>query len=264
MNPRLSFTLTVLIQIGCASIVYLCLDRLNHPLLLILCDSTLAYFAARWLHLSRPWQLLNLILPLGIVLTIITNPPTWLPIAILLLLALIYLPTFWTHVPYYPTNLEMYKVVAARLPCDSSFLFVDLGCGFGGLLSYLSHSFPKGNFVGYEISPLPLFISKLKAVKRGNLKIVGKNFWHQSLSEFDFVYTFLAPPPMAKVWEKVRAEMKDGSIFMTNSFPVPVPADEEESLEGSRQSKLYIHLIKHSTKQGGRENAPRQAQRARQ
>jgi hypothetical protein len=37
----------------------------------------------------------------------------------------------------------------------------------------------------------------------------------------DVVYAFLSPAPMKQLWAKAQAEMTPGSLFVSNSFPVP-------------------------------------------
>jgi hypothetical protein len=58
------------------------------------------------------------------------------------------------------------------------------------------------------------------------------------------VYTFLSPAPMEELWEKVKNEMRPGSVFITNSFPVPVEADETIQISfGAREQRLFVHRL---------------------
>ena len=56
--------------------------------------------------------------------------------------------------PMTAEGLANVEAIAALLPPDRPFRFVDLGCGFGGVLSGLSARFPRGEFTGCEIAPL--------------------------------------------------------------------------------------------------------------
>jgi hypothetical protein len=65
--------------------------------------------------------------------------------------------------------------------------------------------------------------------------------WRADFSQFDYVYTFLSPAAMERIWQKVSREMRPGTTFITNSFPAPHPADEELPIHDDRNGALYIH-----------------------
>lgn len=191
---------------------------------------------ARWQDLPLPWQLLNALLPLALQLEL-----PWQLFAIASALAvLIYLPTFWTRVPYYPTNKVVYQSIAEILPQHGSFVMIDLGCGFGSLLQYLTQARQNGKFVGVEIGPLPYLISKLRFLFNPRVAILFKDFWRLSLEPYQYVYAFLAPHPMELLWEKFRQEANNGALFITNSFTVKQQADWVKELDCPRQPRLFI------------------------
>lgn len=197
---------------------------------------------ARFLGLSPPWQALNVLLPFGAALYEFV--PGWIPAAAAGFLAVIYLPTFWTGVPFYPTSREMYDLVAEQLPADRPFRFIDLGCGYGSLLWRLSRLRPAGKFAGVEIGLLPFLTARLRAAfSRGRIEVRMRNLWQVDLGPYDRVYAFLAPPPMARLWEKARAEMKPGALLLINSFPAPARAQAVKQARDRRGSRLYIHRI---------------------
>ncbi len=193
--------------------------------------------------LTVPWRVLNLLLAPCFVLVVEFDVPGWILLAAAALSVLLYLPTVWTSVPYYPSSKEMYKAVEDILPQAGAFSFIDLGCGTGGLLAYLAKHRPLGNYLGVEISPLAFFICKLRFLFRRNVSIHFKSFWKTDISKADFVYTFLAPPPMAQVWEKVKKEMKKGSTYLNNSFEVPVKAQRVIEVRDARDCRLFVHRM---------------------
>ena len=205
-----------------------------------------AFLLARFLRLPRPWQIFNLILPPGALLTAQAALPAWLPAAAVLLTALIFAPTFWTRVPFYPTSKQMYEVIAEHLPDGRDFTFIDLGCGFGTLLMHLARVRPRGRYRGVEIGLLPYLIAKCRAALggRGRIEISLKSFWNLPLGGYNYVYAFLAPPPMPRLWEKARRELKPGAVFLVNSFPAPAKADSIQAVDDRRACKLYLYRIK--------------------
>jgi hypothetical protein len=139
----------------------------------------------------------------------------------------------------------MYRAVLKGLPSapegNKSLQFVDLGCGFSGLLRYLAKARPGDQFAGVEIGIIPYLVSLALCAPYKNIKISFRSMWEINLSEFEVVYAFLAPGPMPKLWEKVKAEMRPGTTFLSNSFPVPDQATEKITIGEGRQSVLYVH-----------------------
>jgi len=211
---------------------------------LVVIHSAVAWALAYFLKFPAVWKVFNLLFAPAMVLALSFQISSGLFTLALAVMVLVYLPTFWTRVPYYPTSTEMYETIAEELPADRPFTFIDLGCGFGSLLSYLARRFPQGNFEGVEISPLAFLLSYLRFLKRQEqVSIRLRNFWNFSFEPYDFVYAFLAPPPMEGLWDKVKEEMRPGSIFMTNSFPVPAKATRVFEVEDLRKSRLYVHKM---------------------
>ena len=74
-----------------------------------------------------------------------------------------------------------------------------------------------------------------------NSEIRFLNFWNLDLAPFDVVYGFLSPAPMTRLYDKAKAEMKPGSLFISNSFTVPSrAADQIVELDDRRRTRLHI------------------------
>ena len=212
---------------------------------LLVWGAIVSLLLAIWLDFPLSWKLFNfLLVPSAVGYVSLELPSGFLAIAVVITV-LIYLPTLWTGVPYYPTSPKMYQVVCSKLPVDAPFTFIDLGCGFAGLLAYLRRERPNGHYTGVDISPLPFLLSKLRFVLCGakNVEISYSSFWNLDLSKFDYVYAFLAPPPMARLWAKAQGEMKSGAVFMTNTFVVDHGADTVDEIKDRREYKLYLHRM---------------------
>lgn len=195
-----------------------------------------ALLVARFLESSFPWQILNLLLPFLLILSPLFGPSMQPIAAVMLLIGVsLYLPTFWTRVPFYPTEGGVYEAVLEELPSER-FTFVDLGCGFGTLLFYLAGSRPESRFVGFELSPMALVWSKLRSLRYGNVQIRGRDFWRTSWREFDVVYAFLSPEPMPLLEEKIVRE-GGKKLVLINSFPLKRGA---ERVRAGTQT-LYIY-----------------------
>jgi len=214
--------------------------------LIVIVATTLSASCSFILGLPTPWKLVNTALPIAAAASLSIDVPGWIFLVPLCVLAAIYAPALWTRVPYYPTSRAAYALILAELPVDRPFTFIDIGCGFGDLLVFLSRHRRNGSFIGIEVGILPWIIGKLRALQapHRNLSVHFKNMHTLALDEFDFVYTFLSPAAMDAIWMKVTNEMRPGSTFITNSFPVPATADEILTAKDARGSRLFIHRMR--------------------
>lgn len=229
------------------------------PGISIVAHATTAGIGAQFLKLSLPWVAFNVLLPVGIAASNELAIPGWILAIGALTLISLFIPTLESGVPLYLSSRKMFERVASLLPHDREFSFVDLGCGTSGLLMYLAARFPKGEFVGIELAPVPYALSWIRSIisGHGRVRIVMGSLWNLDLSPFDFIYAFLAPPPMGKVWEKVSVEMKDGGVFLSNSFEVPGVAAEIIEVDGPRQRSLYVYRM---SEKGGALASPQRMQ----
>ena len=126
---------------------------------------------------------------------------------------------------------------------DKPIHFIDLGCGFSGTLVALARRFPQHRFTGVETAPLPYLVSLIRCRLSGrdNIDIQRKSLWDVDLSGYNFVYAFLSPEPMPRLYKKITAEMSKGGRFISNSFVVPdFPQNDTRILDDRRQTELHI------------------------
>lgn len=159
-------------------------------------------------------------MPLAWAVTQLNIDPGWFLLAFVLML-LVYRGAVTEQVPLYLSNAATVEALAALLGKRNPLRFLDLGAGVGSTLQPLARRYPAGHFTGVENAPLTWAFGRLRTRGHPNLDWRWGDLWQTDLGDFDVVYAFLSPAPMAALWEKVRAEMKPGSLFISNSFPVP-------------------------------------------
>lgn len=205
----------------------------------------LSYFSG----LARWWLIIQFLFVPGLFLMLKLNIPPALYLAAFILMLLVYWSTFHTQVPLYLSSKRVWQTLEELLPQVHSvhgFKFIDIGSGTGGVPRYLSKVRSDGQFTGIESAPLPYWISKLllNLSGRSNCRIIWGSFWAHDLAEYDVVYAYLSPVPMAKLWEKIRREMRPGSLFISNTFVVPeYSPDYSITLEDLQHSTLHIWRI---------------------
>ena len=88
---------------------------------------------------------------------------------------------------------------------------------------------------------MPFAIGWLRALmNRSRYRMSRQDLWQCDLAAHDIVYAFLSPVPMAALWRKAVAEMRPGTLFVSNTFAVPgVAPDEIVEGAGGRRA-LYV------------------------
>lgn len=183
------------------------------------------------------WRLINLLFVPALWLALQAEiGPVWY-LAGFALLALTSLGAVRTRVPLYLSSARAAEVLADKLPSDAAFM--DLGCGLGGPLARLARMRPDVSLHGVEAAPLNWLVARLRL--HGRARVGLGSLWETDLGDFDAVYVYLSPAPMSRLWEKARREMKPGSLFISNTFPVPdVPPGETIELHDLSHARLLL------------------------
>lgn len=196
-----------------------------------------AALLSRWSGLPAWWQAINLaFIPLLWLALQSEIDPGWF-LAGFALLALTSLGVIRTRVPLYLSSTRAAEALAERLPKNARIL--DLGCGLGGPLANLAALRPDATLHGVEAAPLNWLIARLRLLGRAHIRL--GNLWDSDLSSHDVVYAYLSPAPMPRLWQKARAEMRPGSLLISNTFAVPgVEPDEVVELHDLSHARLLI------------------------
>lgn len=166
--------------------------------------------------------------------------PGWYLTAFIVLL-LVFWRTDKSRVPLYLSNALTAEAVATLIP-DRPCHVVDLGCGTGGLLRRLARARPDCEFLGIEHAPIPWAWAKLSTAPLPNVRVRLGSFWGQHLGLFGMAYAFLSPAPMARLQAKAAAEMAPGTLFVSNSFPMPdLQPERVVEVGDGRRTRLYCY-----------------------
>lgn len=166
--------------------------------------------------------------------------PGWFLAAFTLLL-LVFWRTDTSRVPLYLTNRNTAAALLKLLPTQPCRM-IDLGCGDAGLLRRLALARPDCQFVGIEHAPLTCLVAWLRTWGLNNLDVRRGDFWRESLHNYDFVYAFLSPAPMQRLWGKAGVEMTPDALLVSNSFLVPdVTPTAVITVSDRRATQLFLY-----------------------
>ena len=218
------------------------------PLLLALLCGTIAAAFSRMAGLARWWLPIQLLFAPALVLMLALKLPPNFFLAAFLILLVVYWSTFRTQVPLYLSSREAWQALETLLPepqpqPEKNFTFMDIGSGIGGVLTHLARARPDGRYFGVEAAPLPYLLSWLRIRLSGstNCEVKWGSLWSCDLTPYDVVFAYLSPVPMEDLWQKVRSEMRPGTLFISNTFAVPDhPPQDIITLDDLHHSTLYI------------------------
>lgn len=216
------------------------------PLLLAWLCGLLAAIFSYFSGLAIWWLLIQLLFAPILILMLGAGLPPNLFLAAFLVSMLVYWGTFRTQVPLYLSSDKVWHALERLLPArkaDSSFAFLDLGSGLGGVLTHLAKVRPDGTYAGVEAAPLPFLWSWLRIRLGGyhNSRVHWGNLWDCDLSQYEVVFAYLSPVPMEKIWRKARAEMRPGTLFVSSTFAVPDQSPHETvPVDDLHRSTLFI------------------------
>ena len=202
----------------------------------------LALVAASLTRQTWWWRLIHAVFaPMAWFIAELSIPPGWFLAAFVVML-LVYRGAITAQVPLYISNHETANALVRLFEQNANIRLVDLGAGIGSVLSPLSIALPRARLTGVENAPATWLIGRIRTAGLPNCTWRWGDLWRTKLAEYDVVYAFLSPAPMAKLWEKVQREMRPGGLFISNSFAVPgIEASRIIDVDDARQTRLYCY-----------------------
>ncbi len=104
----------------------------------------------------------------------------------------------------------------------SPYRIYDLGSGRGELARRIAKTVPSAIVCGLEIAPIPLWQSQMiqRLFGPANLSFRREDIWTFDARDADAIVLYLGPLTTQRMGEKLRAELKPGSLIITSTFPL--------------------------------------------
>lgn len=129
---------------------------------------------------------------------------------------------FVTGGPFVPSSKKSVAAMVKLAHIKPGQTVYDLGSGDGRVLFEAAKR--GANAVGIEINPYLVHYTRIRAILghyRGNITVLWKNLWTADLRGADVVFVYLIPWKMDVLAEKLKKELKPGSLIISNSFIFP-------------------------------------------
>lgn len=121
---------------------------------------------------------------------------------------------------YISTTRTRIAAFIEAVPMKQGQILVDLGCGDGRVLRRTWKKY-KVRAIGFEINLMAYLKARLLSVGLKNVEIRRKNFWSQNLAGADVVFCYLYPDVMKRLFSKLKAELKPGTLVVSCNFTLP-------------------------------------------
>jgi 16S rRNA A1518/A1519 N6-dimethyltransferase RsmA/KsgA/DIM1 with predicted DNA glycosylase/AP lyase activity len=155
-------------------------------------------------------------------------------------LILIFTGTF-SFAIWIPTKKKDLPRIAELIDPKPGETFVEIGCGDGRVVHFLSKKFPTAKFVGIELSPFFFALAKLRKFfrPRKNLKIIYGNAANFNFKKVKIVFLFLMPTAIAKLEKKIANEAPRDAQIISYVFPF---SSARKFRTFSAQKRNAIHI----------------------
>ncbi len=189
---------------------------------LVLMQALLATVVSRWIGMASWWQWIHFGFPIALWGMSMWQVPGEIYLTGFLVSLGLFWTTFRTQVPFYPSRPVIWHKVVELMPQNRSVRMIDIGSGLGDLAMHIANARPDSRVEGIEIAPLPLLVSKIRALIRNSRAIFLRgNYYDLDFGQYDIVFAYLSPAAMPALWKKARHEMRTGSLLISYEFDIP-------------------------------------------
>jgi precorrin-6B methylase 2 len=94
----------------------------------------------------------------------------------------------------------------------------ELGCGWGSMAVGLARAFPQATIVGFEISPLPYLVARMRAVRQKNVIIRRRDFRREQIQGADGIVVYLGIRAISRLALQLDTAVQPGTKVVTLCF----------------------------------------------
>ena len=142
------------------------------------------------------------------------------------------------------TSLATSREILSKIPLNAKSTLLDLGSGTGNLLIIARRKY-GARAVGYELSPYPFLVSRLRTLfSHGTVKLYYASVFEADLSKATDIFIYLLPKMLLALLPKIKKEARVGTKIITRSFPLPEWQPIKKLTVGREKTKIFIYQVK--------------------
>lgn len=146
-----------------------------------------------------------------------------------------------------PTGRKVHKTITGVLPERVKGEIIELGCGWGSLLPTLAQRYPNQKIIGFEHSPLPCLVARLRTLGYSNIEVRRQDFFQTELSGAGLVFGYLYPGAMTRLSGHLRNQLTDGAVIISHTFHLPGwQAVTEIRAKDLYQTPVFLYQVNQS------------------
>lgn len=136
-----------------------------------------------------------------------------------------------------PQNLI--KKTFSQIKIKKTDTIYDLGSGYGNVIVTIAKNFQPQQIIGFEVSPLPFIVSKLRTFGRKNIQVNYQNILKVDLTRADIIFCYLWPTLLEKLATKFSKELKQNTVVISLTFKIK--GLKEDQIIKINNKKIYLY-----------------------
>jgi SAM-dependent methyltransferase len=157
--------------------------------------------------------------------------PSWLIISFIIIVSLVALKlllafSIVTVFPitqgamFHPSARIRVRTFLDHVAMKKDDFLVDVGCGDGRVLREAKKRYGI-RALGIEVNLLAYVLARLRNMGVEGIEIRWGNFWNVNIHDADVVFCYLFPDVMARLAQKLEAELRPGTRVISCNFQIP-------------------------------------------
>lgn len=146
---------------------------------------------------------------------------------------------------YVSTSKKRIAAFLDAVPLEAEQVLIDLGCGDGRVLREARKRYGI-TAIGYELNPLAYLKACLLCIHARGITLRMRDFFLEELPLADVIFCYLFPDVMKDLAEKLRSELKPGTLVVSCNFALPTFTAERVLRPGTslHNDPIYMYRVR--------------------
>lgn len=122
-----------------------------------------------------------------------------------------------------PSSSKVVSAMLSLIPAQQTGWIVDLGAGWGSLLIPVAKHCSQARVSGYELSPLPWLVARLRVFwfRDSRITVYRQDFFEAPLEQATVVLCYLYTGAMKRLSQTLIHQLRPGTLVISHTFVLP-------------------------------------------